>query len=89
MTFFQKNDGFVLSGEHGWLGASPDGIRKCSCCPYTLLEIKCPFKGADIDPKKALLLDTIGGNIDRMVIILLKRRMSISFKFKLEWQCVV
>ena len=60
-----EEPGLVLSGEHGWLGASPDGIRKCSCCPYTLLEIKCPFKGADIDPKEAFLLDTIGGNIDK------------------------
>ena len=50
--------------EHGWVGASPDGIRKCTC-PDTLLEIKCPYKGADIDPKEAFHLKSVGGNTDK------------------------
>ncbi|XP_028412514.1 uncharacterized protein LOC114535352 [Dendronephthya gigantea] len=56
-----EEPGLVLSGKHGWLGASPDGLRKCGCCPLTLVEIKCPYKGFDMDPKEAFLLDTIGG----------------------------
>ena len=40
-----EEPGLMLSKEHGWVGASPDGIRKCSCCTDTLLEIKCPSKG--------------------------------------------
>ena len=57
-----EEPGLMLSEEHGWLGASPDGIRKCACCPNALLEIKCPYKGADMDPKEAFLLETVGGD---------------------------
>ena len=56
--------GLVLSGEHGWVGASPDGIRKCSCCPDTSMEIKCPFKGYNMGPKDAFLLDTVSGKVE-------------------------
>ena len=62
--FTMEEPGLVLSGEHGWVGASPDGIRKCSCCPVTLIEIKCPFKGYNMDPKDTFLLDTVGGKVN-------------------------
>ena len=60
-----EEPGLMLSEEHGWVGASPDSIRKCACCPDTLLEIKCPYKGADMNPKEALLLETVGANTDK------------------------
>ena len=57
--------GLMLSEEHGWVGASPDGIRKCACCPDSLLEIKCPYKEADMHLKEALLLETVDANTDK------------------------
>ena len=43
------------------LGASQDGIRKFHCCDPSVVEIKCPFKGKDLDPKIAFLLPTVTG----------------------------
>ena len=34
-------------------------------CPNALLEIKCPCKGADMDPKEAFLLETVGGDTEK------------------------
>ena len=68
-----EEPGLVLSGKYGWLGASPDGIRKCDCCPDTLVEIKCPYKGFDMHPKEAFLLDTIGGCVDKNGTCYLRR----------------
>lgn len=34
--------GLFLHPDHPFLGASPDGILTCKCCPPRLLEIKCP-----------------------------------------------
>ena len=36
--------GFVINEEGPFLGVSPDGVVKCSCCNTGLLEIKCPYK---------------------------------------------
>lgn len=36
--------GLILNPNFPFLGASPDGILSCNCCPQRLLEIKCPFK---------------------------------------------
>ena len=36
--------GFVVNPAFPYLGASPDGICSCDCCPSRLLEIKCPYK---------------------------------------------
>ena len=60
-----EEPGLMLSEEHGWLGASPDGIRKCACCPNAFLTIKFPYKGADMDPKEPFLLGTVGGDTDK------------------------
>jgi hypothetical protein len=64
IKFGFSETGLVLSLDHGWVGASPDGIRKCHCCEDTLVEFKCPYTGRDMDPKSAFLLDTVGGAIN-------------------------
>ena len=51
--------GLTVSTRHAWLGASLDGIRKCNCCKPTVVEIKCPINGKDLDPKSAFLLRTL------------------------------
>jgi hypothetical protein len=64
IKFGFSETGLVLSPDHGWVGASPDGIRECHCCEDTLVEFKCPYTGRDMDPKSAFLLDTVGGAIN-------------------------
>ena len=64
IKFGFSETGLVLSPDHGWVGASPDGIRECYCCEDTLVEFKCPYTGRDMDPKSAFLLDTVGGAIN-------------------------
>lgn len=39
-----KSCGFYIDKNKQYLGASPDGIVTCDCCPPSLLEIKCPSK---------------------------------------------
>ena len=34
--------GLFIDNELPYIGASPDGIVTCSCCPKRVLEIKCP-----------------------------------------------
>lgn len=43
--------GFLIDNEYGFLGASPDGMVICDCCDSALLEIKCPYTGADCSIK--------------------------------------
>ena len=50
----------LISGDYSWIGASIDGIRKCQCCDRAVVEIKCPFRGKDLDPKIAFLLPSVG-----------------------------
>ncbi|CAB3995533.1 Carboxypeptidase D [Paramuricea clavata] len=64
IKFGFSETGLVLSPDHGWVGASPDGIRECHFCEDTLVEFKCPYTGRDMDPKSAFLLDTVGGAIN-------------------------
>ena len=66
IKFGFSETGLVLSPDHGWVGASPDGIRECHCCEDTLVEFKCPYTGRDMDPKSAFLLDTVGGAINEV-----------------------
>ena len=35
--------GLLISTEHPYLAASPDGITTCTCCGTGLVEIKCPW----------------------------------------------
>lgn len=63
-NFYLKETGLVVHPVHGWVGASPNGIRQCCCCMDTLVEFKCPYLGRDMDPKSAFLLDSVGGAVD-------------------------
>ena len=63
-SFDLEEPGFLISSSYSWTGASLDGIRKCQCCDPSVVEIKCPFKGKDLDPKIAFLLPTVGGKKD-------------------------
>ena len=60
-SFYLEEPGLLISSSYTWIGASLDGIRKCQGCEPTVVEIKCPFKGKDLDPKIAFLLPTISG----------------------------
>ncbi len=43
--------GLIVSPLEPYLGASPDGIVTCSCCPEKrVLEIKCPYEARDCYP---------------------------------------
>ena len=55
----------MLDPEYSWLGASLDGVRKCECCKPITLEIKCPYKGKEMDPKMAFLLPSVGVVIEK------------------------
>ena len=55
-SFEFEEPGLIIRRHYSWIGASLDGIRKCQCCDPTAVEIKCPFKGKDLDPKVAFLL---------------------------------
>ena len=63
--------GLHLHPSYPYLGASPDGIIKCSCCGLGLLEIKCPYSKRDVDVSrisdpKFYLKDTASGlELDR------------------------
>ena len=35
--------GLYLSNEYPFIGASPDGVMTCNCCPKSCIEIKCPY----------------------------------------------
>ena len=68
LKFVKNNSAFkleeprlLISGKYSCLGASLDGIRKCSCCNPAVVENKCPFNGKDLDPKTAFLSPSVGG----------------------------
>lgn len=42
--------GLFIVKEHGYMGASPDGLVNCECCGQGLLEIKCPLTLAHVNP---------------------------------------
>ena len=81
-----EEPGLLLNEQHAWLGASPDGIRKCDCCSDTLVEIKCPYKGYNMDTKESFLLDTVGGFIsDKGGIYVFKKITYIILKSRSQW----
>ena len=43
VNFTMPKSGFIISPSYPLMGASPDGIIKCRCCGYGVLEIKCPY----------------------------------------------
>lgn len=48
-----EDQGLVISDNHVFLGASPDGLVSCKQCGKFLLEIKCPFTKRNFYPKTA------------------------------------
>ena len=42
-NFSATKSGLHVSMDSSFLGASPDGIIKCTCFGIGVLEIKCPF----------------------------------------------
>ena len=63
-SFEFEEPGLIVSRRYSWIGASVDGIRKCQCCDLTSVEIKCPFKRKDLDPKIAFLFPSVGAKKD-------------------------
>ena len=45
--FSISKSGLVIHESYPLMGASPDGIIKCACCGYGVLEIKCPYSCRD------------------------------------------
>ena len=39
--------GFFVNPKWPHIGASPDGLVTCNCCPKSILEIKCPYNCAN------------------------------------------
>ena len=48
-NFEMSKCGLLIDREMSLLGATPDGIVKCSC-GTSVLEIKCPYKYKDCTP---------------------------------------
>ena len=48
-----------------YIGASPDGMRQCSCHGRTVIEIKCPYKYRDIHPAADLCLSDANYCLDK------------------------
>ena len=46
--------GLVVSRQNLWLAVSPDGVIFENGAPVEVLEIKCPFKGAQMNIKDAI-----------------------------------
>ena len=46
--------GLVVSRQNPWLAVSPDGVIFENGAPVEVLEIKCPFKGAQMNIKDAI-----------------------------------
>ena len=86
-SFDLKEPGLLISSSSSWIGANLDGIRKCQCCDPMVVEIKCPFKGNDLDPKIAFLLPTVGGKKDEYGNVFSGQKIIyIISKFRLAWQ---
>ena len=49
--FKRSKTGFHISHKHPFIGASPDGIVRCTCCGTGLVEVKCPFNCSKKDEK--------------------------------------
>ena len=45
--------GLFLDKDNSFIGASPDRIVSCSCCPRACLEVKCPYSVNFMSPEDA------------------------------------
>ena len=84
-SFEFEEPSLIISRHYSWIGAHLDGFRHCQCCDPTPVEIKCAFKGKDLDPKVAFLLPSVGGKKIKMGSIFLMKITYIIFKFRLAW----
>ncbi|PFX14312.1 hypothetical protein AWC38_SpisGene21535 [Stylophora pistillata] len=55
--------GLIVDKQYPYLGASPDRIQVCKCCPKTLLEVKSIFSKRNLQPHvaEAHCLDVVAG----------------------------
>ena len=73
--------GFFIDSENPYLGASPDGIVKCSCCGKGVIEVKCPYckrNGLPEDDEDTFCLDFHDG------VRSLKRSHSYYYQVQLQ-----
>ena len=49
-NFDCEKAGLRIHKRYPYLGASPDGLILCDCCPLRVLECKCPYSIKDKDP---------------------------------------
>ena len=50
--FSLSDNGLFISKDYPYLGASPDGLIDCTCCGSGIVEIKCPYKYKDVNPRQ-------------------------------------
>ena len=86
-SFDLEEPGLLISSSSSWIGANLDGIRKCQCCDPMVVEIKCPFKGNDLDPKIAFLLPTVGGKKDENENVFLDKNHLYSIIYRDIYCC--
>ena len=66
LNFTMSKCGFIIPTSYPLMGVSPDGIIKCKCCGYGVLEIKCPYSCCDktiqerMNESKFFLLENYG-----------------------------
>ena len=84
--------GFLISCEHPFLGASPDGAvydPANTQYPFGFLKIKCPYTARNILPSEACRDSTFCCNLDAQSgSLMLKKVMTITAKFKGKWLLV-
>ena len=89
-SFYLEEPGLLINSSYSWIGVGLDGIRKCQSCEPTIVEIKCLFKGKDLDPKIAFLLPTVCGKKEmKMGMFFWTKIIYIISKFRLAWQLQV
>ena len=85
-SFDLQRPGVLISHSYSWIGASLDGIRTCQCYDPTVVEIKCPFKGKDLDPKNCFPATNCWWKKRKVQIFFLTKITYIISKFRLTWQ---
>jgi hypothetical protein len=65
--------GLMVSKSNVFLGASPDGVVKCSICGEFLVEIKCFFPQKNFHPKNALIVSKVCEKVDDNTLRMIPR----------------
>ena len=84
-SFDLQEPGLLISSSYSWIGASLHGIRKFHCCDPSVVEIKCPFEGKDLDPKMLSCYQLLLGKKMKMGIFFLTKIINIIPKLRLTW----